>query len=219
MRTLALGIVVALLLLTAEAQKNKPRAEYMRKADQQAIVKDAPKAFVAAEKPCDNYGWAAAVEMLMKFKQMHIPQRDWVMKAYGGHKCISPLSTAAYSGLLRYITGDYAPAPERKLHVEAEFVPGAPTAPDPFILAFRSGEPLLLVWKGKPYLWYGVIYDEYIHINGNRMFELRELKLLDPLAKNDPLAKTKDPQLVSFVKGRDDANQIDGVMRITVTPR
>ncbi|MEO5936599.1 MAG: hypothetical protein ABIP81_05250 [Terriglobales bacterium] len=219
MRTLALCILILGSSLPAEAQKNKPRPEYMHRPAQKAIVKDAPKGYVAAEQPCENYAWAAAVEMLLQQKQINIPQRDWVMKAYGGYKCISPLSVADYTGLLRFINGDYTPAPERKVRLEAEFTPGAPMIPDTFILTFRNGEPLMLVWKGKPYLWYGVIYDEYIHANGNRMFELRELKLLDPLAKNDPLAKTKDAQLVSFVKGRDDPNQIDGVMRITVSPR
>ena len=211
--TLCIFIFGSFLAAAAAAQKNKPRPEYLQKPAQEAIVKDAAKAFVAAEQPCDNYGWAAVVEMMLKFQQINVRQRDWLMKAYGGHKCISPLSSAAYADLLRYISGDYAPAPERKVRLEAEFTPGAPMIPDTFILAFRNGEPLMLVWKGKPYLWYGVIYDEYIHANGNRLFELRDLKLLDPLAK------TKDVQTISFVKGRDDANQIDGVMRIKVSAR
>lgn len=211
-RPLLLCVLIASVVSPATAQK-KPRATYQQKPGEKAIATEVPKRFVAAARACDNYAWAAAVEMLLREKQVLIPQRDWVMKAYGGYRCISPLATSNYAELVRSINGDYALTPDRRVRVEAEFTPGAPITPDTFIAAFRAGEPLMLVWKGKPYVWYGVVYDEYIHPVGNRMFELRELKLLDPLAR------TKDAQEVSFVKGKDDASQLDGVMRITVSPR
>ena len=185
----------------------------LKKPGQVVVAAEVPKSYVAAAQPCDNYAWAAAVEMLLRQKQVSLPQRDWVMKAYGGYKCISPLSAEDYADLLRYLNGDYALTPERRVRIEAEFDPGAPTTPDAFIAAFRAGEPLLLVWKGKAYVWYGAVYDEYIHVTGNRMFELLELKLLDPLAKSEK------ERTISFVKGKDDPNQIDGVMWIRVTPR
>lgn len=206
-------VALVLLLISLSSAQKKARPEFMRKPAQAAIALEVPKTYVAAAQRCDNYAWAAAVEMVLKQKQVNIPQRDWVMKAYGGYKCISPLSTSAYSDLLRYIDGDYALTPERKVRIEAEFAPGAPTAADPFILSFRASEPLILLWNGKPYVWYGLVYDEYVHPNGNKMFEMLELKLLDPLAK------TKETQAVSFVKGKDDANQIEGVIRIAVNPR
>ena len=212
MRNLGLAILCVLLLLPATAQK-KARPQFMRKPGETAVALEVPKIFVAADQRCDNYAWAASVEMVLKSRQVNIPQRDWVMKAYGGYKCISPLSTQAYTELQQYINGDYALTPERRVRIETEFTLGAPTAADPYILMFRAGEPLLLIWNGKPYVWYGVVYDEYVHPNGNKMFEMLELKLLDPLAK------TKETQVVSFVKGKDDANQIDGVMRIVVVPR
>lgn len=198
--------------LTVSAQK-KAQATYMRKAGETAIAADVAKSYVAAAQPCDNYGWASGVEMLLKAKQVSIPQKDWVMKAYGGYKCITPLTVPDYPELQRYINGDYALTPERKVRLETEFAPGPPLTPDPFIAAFRANDALLLIWKGKPYVWYGVVYDEYIHPTGNRMFEIMELKLLDPLAKS------KDKQLVSFIKGKDDANQIDGVMWVRVSAR
>jgi hypothetical protein len=205
-------VIVGVLLAPLAAQK-PAKAHYMKKDPQTAVAGTAVKSYVAAEKPCDNYGWAAAVEMLLQSKQVQISQRDWVMKAYGGYKCISPLSAADYTELLRYVRGDYALTPERRVRIDADFAPGAPTQPDPFIAALREGETVMLVWKGKPYVWYGVVYDEYIHLNGNRMFEMTELKLLDPLAKSDK------GRLVSFVKGKDDTQYIDGVMRVTVTAR
>jgi len=210
-RSILFAMVLCLALPLA-AQK-KAKAHYMKKESEKAAAESALKDFVAAEKPCVNYAWAAAVESLLKQKQVNIPQRDWVMKAYGGYKCIEPLDTAAYVNLMRTINGDYALTPERRVHMEAEFSVGAPMQPDPYIAAFREGESFMLVWNGKPYIWYGAVYDEYIHLAGNRMFEVTELKLLDPLAKSEK------ERLVSFVKGKDDANQIDGVMRVRVTGR
>lgn len=212
LRRTLLCLLMLCVVLPLAAQK-KAKAHYMKKEGETAVVEAALKDYVAAEKPCVNYGWAAAVESLLKAKQIAIPQRDWVMKAYGGYKCIEPLNLQAYSELLRYINGDYALSPERRVRIEAEFSPGAPIQPDPVIAAFRDGETLLLVWNGKPYIWYGAVYDEYIHLAGNRMFELTELKLLDPLAKSEK------ERMVAFVKGKDDANQIDGVMRIRVAAR
>lgn len=209
----SLACLLLLCFVLPLAAQKKAKAHYMKKEGEKAVAEAALKDYVTAEKPCVNYGWAAAVETLLKSKQVAIPQRDWVMKAYGGYKCIEPLDAAAYTELLRYITGDYALSPERRVRIEAEFTPGAPMQPDAFIAAFREGETIMLVWNGRPYIWYGAVYDEYIHLAGNRMFELTELKLLDPLAKSE-----KD-RLVSFVKGKADANQIDGVMRMRVTAR
>ncbi len=209
-------VFVAFLMIcttfTAFAQK-KPKVNYQIKPGEISQAEEVAKNFVAAAQPCDNYAWGAGVEMMMMQKQVRIPQRDWVMKAFGGYKCVTSLTASDYGDLVRYITGDYALTPDRKVRIEAEFAPGAPITPDPFIASFRAGEPLMLIWKGKAYVWYGAVYDEYIHPTGNRKFELRELKLLDPLAK------TKETQTLSFVKGKDDANEIDGVMRITVSPR
>jgi hypothetical protein len=209
----SLGCLFMLVLsLCASAQK-KAQPTYQQKPGEKAIAADAVKNYVPAAQACDNYGWAAAVEMLLKARQINIAQKDWVMKAYGGYRCISPLAVSEYTGLQRYINDDYALSPNRRIRLETEFTPGAPSAADPYIVAFRAGEPVLLIWKGKPYIWYGVVYDEYVHPVGNRMFEMLELKLLDPLAK------TKEAQLVSFFKGKNDAGEIDGVMRIKVNPR
>jgi len=212
MPRLPLLLCLCLVASSALAQK-KPLPTYERKPGEKAVAENVPKAFVAPAQPCDNFAWAAAVEMLLHPAQVNIPHRDWVMKAYGGYKCIAPLAVADYEYLLRYINGDYALTPELKVRITAEFTRGAPTSADDLILSFRAGQPLMLVWNGKPYVWYGVVYDEYVHPTQNKLFEIRELKLLDPLAK------TEKERALSFVKGKDKVEEIDGVMRVTVAPR
>ncbi|HUQ50365.1 MAG TPA: hypothetical protein VM056_06600 [Terriglobales bacterium] len=213
-------MALALIALSLHAQK-KPKTAMAMKPEQAAAVENAEKDFIPAQQPCQNYGWAALVEVLLKQQKVAIPQKNWVMKAYGGYKCISPVRD--YTALQRFIDGDYAlgtavkgsrtPNDLRKIRVETEFIPGAPSAADAYIVRFREGQPVMLIWNGHPYLWYGLVYDEYVHSNGSRMFEMRELKLLDPLAKS------KKEQVVTFVKGKDDPAQINGVMVLRVTAR
>ncbi|HEV2022345.1 MAG TPA: hypothetical protein VGQ94_07430, partial [Terriglobales bacterium] len=47
---------------------------------------------------------------------------------------------------------------------------------------------------------------------GNRFFDIRELKLIDPYYAED------DRRLVSFVRDRDDPAEIGGTFEIAVTP-
>ena len=69
------------------------------------------------------------------------------------------------------------------------------------------------IWKGHAYLLKGVVYSEFlISSNGAKVFEINELKLLDPTATKP------EERAVSFLRDRDDANEIDGVMDVRVTP-
>ena len=98
-----------------------------------------------------------------------------------------------------------------KVRLQSRFTPGAPTIPDDVIAPLRQGRPALLFWKGRALILYGAAYDEYILPNGGRLFQIRELKLLDPLVSGDK-------RQLSFVNGTDDPSQIDGIFEVIVTP-
>ena len=76
----------------------------------------------------------------------------------------------------------------------------------------RQGRPLILFWNGHAYLLCGLLYDEFIASDGGRVFVVREMKL------RDPYVAAGDKQFVTFVRGTDDPNDIDGLMQVTVTP-
>jgi hypothetical protein len=53
------------------------------------------------------------------------------------------------------------------------------------------------------------VYDEYIYPNDQRMFQIKEIKLVDPLLTGKERER-------SFVNGRDDLAEIGGVFEVVV---
>ena len=161
-----------------------------------------------APQKCVNWSWAAGLEAMLHVQHVPLTQNYWVLKVNLGEVCDDrPVTPEA---LAPYIDGDYALEDGRKVRLQSTVIPGAPTIPDQVIAPLRLGQPVLLFWKGRAFLLYGAVFDEYIYPNGQRMFEVRELKLLDPLAAG------KQRQ-VSFVNGSDDPSQLGGALLVTAT--
>ena len=87
----------------------------------------------------------------------HIEQQYLVDRLYGGSIC-TPLALDADT-LARQISRDYVLADGQKFRLEAQFSPGAPTQPDPLIVAMREHRPLMVLCQNRPYLLTGVNYD------------------------------------------------------------
>lgn len=163
---------------------------------------------LAALQPCPNWAWAAGVEMLLEAQGVRLDQRHWVLKANGGEVCLPRVSPEQ---LARVIDGDYALASGRKIRLQARWQNGVISA-DEVIMAARRQRPLLLFWRGHPYVAYGAVYNEFIASTGHRMFEISEIKLYDA-------AGVADGRYVTFLRGRDDIADIQGVMDIDVADR
>lgn len=162
----------------------------------------------AAQK-CENWAWAAGLETSLRLQGVHLPQNYWVMKANGGEVCDDrPVNLEKIS---KMIDGKYVLDDGRKVILESTTIKGAPTAVDPLIVATRAGRPLVFLWKGHPYLYTGMIYHEMVYATGQRVFEVQEIKLLDPFA---PAEK----QAVSFKPATDDPAEINGLLDIKATP-
>ncbi len=200
------AFAVLLLIALPLCADKKKGAPLVRLPDQVAEVPD-PLLTSPAQK-CANWSWAAGLEALLRAQDVPLNQNYWVLKVNLGEVCddrfLSP------EALARSIEGDYTLDDGRKLHLQATVINAAPTIPDQVIAPLRHGHPTLLFWNGRAFLLYGVVFDEYIYPNGQRLFQIRELKLLDPLA---PDAQRK----VSFVNGKDDPALIDGVLLVDAT--
>src|SRR5690606_20807783 len=102
----------------------------------------------------------------------------WVLKADVGEVCRNaPIEFQAWKKIM---DGEYVLDDGRKVRLELRYSEGAPTAPDQLIASLKLGQLSLLLWNWNTYLVHGVTYDEYIYPNGQRMFEIRELRLRDP---------------------------------------
>ena len=205
-----LGLVLALLLFVlvapADEQKKLKGLPLAVKPAQEEHIADL--VVTAAGQKCDNWSWAAGVETLLKRRDVDLEQQFWLLRAYAGTVCISPLGDV--EKLASAINGEYVLDDGRKVRLVARFLPGPPSQTDWMIMSLRRGHPFLLLWRGHAYLVQGLLFDEYIAPTGARLFEIRELRLLDPFAQGDQ-------QRVTFVKGRDDASEIDGTLDVDAT--
>jgi len=185
-----------------------PGMTHMDHPEQTTEIADLTSA--TAKQKCENWGWAAGVETILKEQGVNIPQNYWVIKADGGEVCKEEMPKL--EALSKVITGAYRLDDGRQVRLEVEAVSGAPTDMDSMIDAPRHGRPMLFVWKGHPYVYRGLVYNEMIAANGQHQFDVLQVELLDPFF--DTAAK----QSALFDREKDDPNDIGGLMDVVVTP-
>jgi hypothetical protein len=207
------GVLLLAMLLSASAQDNKKqKGEMYKRLDQIVEIADAPAKAATASKNCTNYAWAAGVETMLKAQGFPMKHEDLVMKASGGMKCYQN-EAWDFAETTKFISGEYVPFPSQKRRVEATWVAGAPRYPDAIIVSLRDGQPVMVVWKGKPYLLYGVLFDAYLTPNTKEnIFYIKELRLIDPTVPAD-----KAERKTIFLRESNDPNEIDGVLWVKVT--
>lgn len=207
-RPLSLALILLASILAA-ADKKPPTVPLLLRPNQ-AVQIDGLKVPPPVQK-CENWGWAAGLELMLRLQGVDLDQRYWVTKVDGGELCMPQLRPL--EELAGFVDGEYLLDVGHKVRLKARYTKGAPTVPDDMIVSLREGSPWLFFWKGHPYLMIGLSYDEYVGPNNARIFQLKEIKLLDLLTTED------DPKRqVSFVRGRDDAADIDGTMRVQALP-
>lgn len=209
MRRLRAVAVVVLICLPLLGDKKKAIPMQMR-PKQHAELPALPA--VVAKQKCGNWSWAAAFETMLRMQGVGAPldQAYFITRLNGGEACMD--SPGDWENVIRALTRDYYVLYNgRKLRLEPRFVAGPPTAPDDLIMGLRRNLPPMLILRGRAYLLTGVSYDEFIAPNGARMFQVTELKLMDPYAPAD-----KPERYVTFDRAKDDANEIDGVFTVRV---
>ena len=160
----------------------------------------------SAAQACTSYAIAIGIEAMLRVQKVALDQHFWVQKANGGEACVDPLPDL--DRLSRDIDGTYTLDDGRKVTLETHIIAGAPTIPDDTIAPLKRGIPLLFLWKGHAYVLHGVVYDEYVYPNGQRMFQITELKMTDPLAP----AKERE---ISFKTATDDPAEITAIIRVS----
>lgn len=163
--------------------------------------------FEAAQKPCENWSWAAGVVDMAETRGARVDQQYLVDRLYGGLLCLS--SAGNLEELAQRISHDYVLSDGQKFRLEAQFTPGAPTQADPLIFSIRQQRPLMLVWRNGFYLLTAMDYDEYIAPTGSKIFIVNALSLFDPLA-------TDDKRYVTFSRDTDNPADLNGVFSLSV---
>jgi len=200
---LLLPLLVLALQAGADDKKNQKQS-YHLKPDQTVDLKS--PVIVTAKQSCENWALAAGLETMLRTQNVALDQNFWVMHINYGEICVPSLP--AMDALARIVNNEFVLDDGRHVRLELHYVAGAPTNVDALLSLLQQQQPSLLLWHGHPYYLTGATYDEHIGRDGQRMFEVKELRLAETFAKVPG---------VIFQKGRDNLDQIEGTVTVSVT--
>jgi hypothetical protein len=209
MRKPVLVAVVLGLAIAAHADKVKhpKHVSLVRIPDRTVDLEPAPE--VVAQQACANWARSAAIEAMLAPQGVKLDQEFWAFRIDGGKLCVEAWGDPVR--LAKDVAGEYVLDDGSRVSLALSFAPGAPTAPDLLIQRLQQGRTLMLVWRGRPYMLSGVTYDEYIYPDGGRMYEFKELRLVDPQVREG------DERNVRFSKAENQMSEIDGVLDVVST--
>jgi hypothetical protein len=164
----------------------------------------------SADKPCGNWGWVAGIVDMASTRGAQMEQQYLVDRLYGGSVCLE--SAGDPGSLVQQISHEYVLPDGQKFQLAAHFTTGAPAQADPLIVSILQKKPLMLLWRNRAYLLTGMDYDEYITPSGNKMFIVTELRLFDPVGE-------EGRRQVTFSRDRDNPNDLNGVLEISIYPK
>lgn len=197
-------LFVLLVLFVSSAETRQPPQGYTypnQKLDFPADLK-----YSTARQSCQNWAFAAGLEMLLKRHNVPLDQIYWVQRLNGGDSCLDRLPSI--ERLKEVMNKEFALDDGRHVRLEAQFVTGAPINIDVVIAGMQQQELSLLLWRGHPYYLTGVTYDMFVRTDGVRQFTVREVRLADTFDKQPA---------TTFQRGRDNVNDIAGILTIQVT--
>ena len=208
-RTIA-AACIALLAASGWLHAKKNGSNILQQLPQGSVTVEGLTPATPKQK-CENWLWAAEVETILTAQKINLPQTYWVQQANLGEVCVdAPVDLESLSSL---IDRDYQLEDGSKFHLTAVRTIGAPTDMGHIISSLRQGRPFILLWKGHPLLVTGMIYDEYGYPNGQRMYEVRQIDMLDLLYPEGDERRTR-----SFVKGTDNMDEIGGALEVVASP-
>ena len=205
-----LAITIALLAVPELLLAKKNGSNILQQLPQGSVTVEG-LVISTPKQNCENWLWAAEVETILKAQKVDLPQTYWVQQANLGEVCVdAPVDLEAIASL---IERDYQLEDGSKFHLSALRTVGAPSDMGHIISSLRQGRPFILLWKGHPLLVTGMVYDEYGYPNGQRMYEVRDIEMLDLLYPDGDERRTR-----SFVKGTDNMDEIGGALEVVASP-
>jgi hypothetical protein len=203
LRSITILLVLSAVVFVARAG-DKKKTRFFLKPDQTADLTSTK--LVTAKQSCENWGLAAGVETMLARQKVALDQTFWIMRLYYGELCVDKLPSMEQLALV--VNQDFVLDDGRHVRLEMHWIPGAPTDIDSVLAGLKLDRPALLLLRGHPYYLVGATYDEHIRGDGLRLYVIKELRLTDTLA---------DQPAVTFQKGRDNMDEINGILTLTVT--
>ena len=199
------AILFLLLALSLQAADKKQQQSFYLKPDQSADLASDTK-LTTAKQSCENWALAAGLETMLQRQNVALDQNFWVIRMNAGELCLSELPTI--EALTQTVNKEFVLDDGRHVRLEIQFTPGPPVSIDPVIAGLKLQQVTLLLWRGHPYYLTGVTYDERIGRDGTRFFEVKEIRLVNTFARLPG---------VTFQKGRDNPDEIQGILSVSAT--
>jgi hypothetical protein len=190
------------LFLGAAAQQSAPN--FYLKQDQTIDLASTTK-LTTAKQNCENWALAAGLETMLRQQNVTLDQNFWVDRLAGGGLCLDSLPKI--DSLTQVLNREFILDDGRHVRLETHFIAGAPVQIDSVIVGMKSQQVSLMIWRGHPYFLSGITYDEHIAQNGTRFFVLKEMRLANTFSKLPG---------VTFEKDRDNPDDIQGILTVTV---
>jgi hypothetical protein len=169
-------------------------------------IKDIPE--VHAKHPCNNHSWAASLAAVLSVQNASIQQDFWVDKFYGGDVCLDQMG--APEDLIRKTEGEYVLDDARHVELKLEYFAGLPSNSSVLLVPIMKEEILIVFLDGRAELLVGAMWDEYLSPRGERMIDLKELHLLDPL-------QPAEKQRVTLDASNEEISKVSGYMKVKAT--
>jgi hypothetical protein len=100
----------------------------------------------------------------------------------------------------------------RTLHVNATFAPNGAIKANGIVASVMQHQPLLLEWKNRIYVLYGVVYDQHLYNTGAQDNVIREFLLIDPRYSDTR-------RFLAFNRAKDNFADVAGIATISVVGR
>lgn len=186
-----------------ESEKPRPKPKGVIHMQE---VKNVPS--VATTEPCNNFSWAAALSAALASQNAQIDSDLWMAKYYGGSVCLEEMGSP--DDLIRKAEGEHILDDGRHVQLALQYFAGLPSNASAFLVPILTDEVMIVFVDRHADLLIGATWDEYLSQRGEKMIDLKELHLLDPLHSGDD-------QKVALDMTGDEASKITGFMRVKVT--
>jgi hypothetical protein len=201
-----LGAMVIASALVLSAEKKKTALNLTQIPDQKATIRNL--ALVVAQQKCENWAWAAGVEIALLKQGVQLRQNFRTDKVNGGAVCLD--SAGSMESLAKQVEGDYVLGDGRKFRLAVHYTDSAPNSSDTIIVPIVSSQPYILYWRGHAYVAESAVWNEYVYPNGQKYMEIKELTLIDPYESGEKRRVKYDVQT-------NEASELGGIFQVVAT--
>ena len=205
-RVRALAVLCLLVVLVPPADAGKSKTSFMTRPG--TIAMDS-FSVVTPGGSCGSWALAAATESILALDDIKLDQHVLLQKAYGGELCDDRLDLQAVA---KAVNGEYETGPKKGMKVVTRVFPAGAPLQEELISALQNKRPMIVIYKGHPYVAVAVEYDENIGPRGMRLWEAHTITLLDPTAADE------EHRRILFDKAKDDVNDFTGAVQYVLFP-